>query len=49
MARTALRMAREEGLLAEAADLMEAAIRLRPALGDNYGSKIRLWRSGVSL
>ncbi len=49
MARTALRMAREEGLLAEAADLMEAAIRLRPTLGDNYGSKIRLWRSGVSL
>lgn len=49
MARNALRMAREEGLLAEAADLMEAAIRLRPALGDNYGSKIRLWRSGVSL
>ncbi len=49
MVRCALRMAREEGRLAEAADLMEAAIRLRPQLRDKYASRVKLWRSGVSM
>ena len=49
MARLALKTAREDGRLAEAADLMEEAFNLQPGLRDKYASRVRLWRAGVSM
>lgn len=49
MARQALRVAREEGRLADAADLMEEAFNLHPDLREKYASRVKLWRAGVSM
>ena len=49
MARLALKTAREDGRLAEAAVLMEEAFNLHPALRDKYASRVKLWRAGVSM
>ena len=49
MARLALKTAREDGRLAEAADLMEEAFNLQPGLRDKYASRVKLWRAGVSM
>lgn len=48
-ARESLRIAREEGKLLEAADLMEEAFNQSPALRERYGPQVRLWRSGISM
>lgn len=49
MAKEALRIAREDARLADAADLMEKAFVLSPPLRDKYASRVKLWRSGVSM
>ena len=49
MARLALKTAREDGRLTEAADLMEEAFNLQPGLRDKHASRVKLWRAGVSM
>ena len=49
MARRALKTAREDGRLADAADLMEEAFNLQPGLREKYASRVKLWRAGVSM
>ena len=49
LARLALKTAREDGRLADAAVLMEKAFRLQPELRDKYASRVKLWRAGVSM
>ncbi len=49
MVRRALKAAREDGRLADAADLMEEAFNLQPGLRENYASRVKLWRAGVSM
>ena len=49
MARLALKTAREDGRLVEAADLMEEAFNLQPGLREKYASRVKLWRAGVSM
>jgi serine/threonine-protein kinase len=45
--REALALAREQGLLNEAADLMEDTFKRWPALRDQYENQVRLWRRGI--
>ena len=45
----ALKTAREDGRLADAADLMEEAFNLQPGLREKYASRVKLWRAGVSM
>lgn len=47
--REAMRLAREDGRLVEAADLMEEAFNRSPTLRERYASQVRLWRAGVSM
>ena len=49
MVRRALKAAREDGRLADAADLMEEAFNLQPGLREKYASRVKLWRAGVSM
>ena len=49
MVRRALKAAREDGHLADAADLMEEAFNLKPGLREKYVSRVKLWRAGVSM
>ena len=49
MVRRALKAAREDGRLADAADLMEEAFNLKPGLREKYVSRVKLWRAGVSM
>ncbi len=49
LSKEALRMAREDARLADAADLMEEAFSIFPALRDKYSSRVKLWRAGVSM
>jgi serine/threonine-protein kinase len=49
LAKHALRLARENGRLAEAANLMEEAFNESPALRTQYASKVSLWRAGVCM
>lgn len=49
LVRRALRAARVEGRLADAADLMEEAFNLQPGLREKYASRVKLWRAGVSM
>ena len=49
MVRRALKAAREDGRLADAADLMEEAFNLKPGLREKYASRVKLWRAGVSM
>lgn len=41
--------AKRNGLLAEAADLMEEAFNKYPELRDKYAHQIKLWRCGISM
>lgn len=41
--------ARQDGRLAEAADLMEEAFNKSPHLRENYASQVKLWRCGISM
>lgn len=49
LSKEAVRMAREDARLADAADMMEEAFSMFPALRDKYASRVRLWRAGVSM
>lgn len=41
--------ARQDGRLAEAADLMEEAFNKSPHLRERYASQVKLWRCGISM
>lgn len=47
LADQALRIARQRGRLAEAADLMEEAFNKLPALRDEHAARVKLWRRGI--
>ncbi|MBS1819342.1 MAG: serine/threonine protein kinase [Acidobacteria bacterium] len=49
MATDAVRLAREKGRLAEAADLMEEAFNKWPDLRDEYEYQVRVWRRGIAM
>lgn len=49
MARTAIKKAKEEGKLFEAADMMEEAFNKSPSLRQKYANQVRLWRCGISM
>jgi eukaryotic-like serine/threonine-protein kinase len=49
MAANSLRLAREKGRLAEAADLMEEAFNKWPDLRDEYEYHVRIWRRGIAM
>ena len=49
LARQAIRIAKENGVLMEAADLMEEAFNKSPSLRQKYASQVRLWRCGISM
>ncbi len=45
----ALRKAKQDGVLIEAADIMEEAFNKSPSLRQKYASQVRLWRCGISM
>jgi serine/threonine-protein kinase len=47
--RTALKKAKEDGHLFQAADLMEEAFNKSPSLRSKYADQVRLWRCGISM
>ncbi len=49
MVREAFELAREPLTLIEAADLLEEAITKDSALRDQYASRVKLWRKGISM
>jgi serine/threonine protein kinase len=49
IARQALSMARNQGKLTEAADLMEEAFNKSPSLRSQYASQVRMWRCGIAM
>jgi serine/threonine-protein kinase len=49
LVRRALRMAKHEGNLSEAADLMEDAFNKWPSLREKYAAKVTLWRRGIHM
>lgn len=49
MAREAIRHARDTGRLAEAADMMEQAMNLYPALRERHDYTVQLWRRGIAM
>jgi serine/threonine-protein kinase len=49
LARLAIKKAKEEGRLFEAADLMEEAFNKSPSLRQKYANQVRLWRCGISM
>lgn len=49
MAAEAVRLARQQGRLAEAADMLEEAIIRLPRLREKYESQIKLWRRGIAM
>lgn len=49
LARAAIRKAKEDGSLFEAADIMEEAFNKSPSLRQKYANQVRLWRCGVSM
>ena len=49
MARTAIKKAKDEGKLFEAADMMEEAFNKSPSLRQKYANQVRLWRCGISM
>jgi serine/threonine-protein kinase len=49
LAAAAIKLAKEQGKLFEAADLMEEAFNKAPDLRGKYASKVRLWRCGVCM
>lgn len=49
LVRSALKKAKEDGRLFEAADIMEEAFNKSPSLRDKYAGQVRLWRCGISM
>ena len=49
LVRTALKKAKEEGHLFDAADIMEEAFNKSPSLRQKYSEQVRLWRCGISM
>ncbi len=49
LARLAIKKAKEEGRLFEAADIMEEAFNKTPSLRQKYANQVRLWRCGISM
>lgn len=49
LAMEALKLAKGQGKLFEAADLMEEAFNRAPNLREKYANRVRLWRCGVSM
>ncbi len=45
----AIRKAKEDGRLFDAADLMEEAFNKSPSLRQKYANQVRLWRCGISM
>jgi len=45
----AIKKAKEEGRLFEAADIMEEAFNKSPSLRQKYANQVRLWRCGISM
>lgn len=49
LAKLAVKKAKEEGRLMEAADIMEEAFNKSPSLREKYANQVRLWRCGISM
>jgi serine/threonine-protein kinase len=49
LVRKALRTAKEDGNLTEAADMMEDAFNKWPSLREKYATKVTLWRRGIHM
>lgn len=49
LARQAIRIAKQDGVLMAAADMMEEAFNKSPSLRQKYASQVRLWRCGISM
>jgi eukaryotic-like serine/threonine-protein kinase len=49
LVKQAIKKAKEEGRLFEAADLMEEAFNKSPSLRQKYANQVRLWRCGISM
>lgn len=49
LAQSAIKKAKEEGRLFDAADLMEEAFNKSPSLRMKYANQVRLWRCGISM
>lgn len=49
LARLAIKKAKDEGRLFEAADIMEEAFNKSPSLRKKYANQVRLWRCGISM
>ncbi|MEI8120427.1 MAG: serine/threonine-protein kinase [bacterium] len=49
LVKQAVKKAKEEGRLFEAADLMEEAFNKSPSLRQKYANQVKLWRCGISM
>ena len=49
LARVAVKKAKDEGRLFDAADIMEEAFNKSPSLRQKYANQVRLWRCGISM
>lgn len=49
LASLAMKKAKDEGRLFEAADIMEEAFNKSPSLRQKYADQVRLWRCGISM
>lgn len=49
LVKEAIRRAKEDGRLFEAADIMEEAFNKSPSLRQKYANQVRLWRCGISM
>ena len=49
LAKTAIKKAKDEGKLSEAADIMEEAFNKSPYLRSKYANQVKLWRCGISM
>lgn len=49
LVKVAIKLAREEGKLMEAADMMEEAFNMAPGLREENISRVKLWRAGISM
>lgn len=49
LAGEAIRRAKENGMLMDAADLMEEAFNLWPSLRQKHATRVQLWRRGISM
>lgn len=49
LAQLAIKKAKDDGRLFEAADIMEEAFNKSPSLRQKYANQVRLWRCGISM